>query len=371
MRPNSSVPRRQFLATAAAATAAVCAAPRIVTASRTQSELIIGEGAFRYRVHHNWAQLPDKFTWQTTHNVAVDKAGHLYVIHEGKANQKDHPNIFVFDPQGKYVRSFGSQFQGGGHGIEVRREGSEEFLYVCAYQNVKSFAKLTLTGETVWQQYAPMECGKYEEGEARRAKEHTVDVKVNGWGNNRFLPTNFAFLDDGGFLLADGYGANLIHRYDAQGKWQSCFGGVGDGEGTFKTAHGLWIDRRGKEPVIVVTDRAHHTLQRFTMEGKYIDTIAGFGLPANIDILGEWMLVPELHARVSILDKDNKPIARLGADVERVVSDKKLRERPEDWQAGKFVHPHDACFDPAGNIYVAEWVATGRITKLEKIDPLT
>jgi len=28
--------------------------------------------------------------------------------------------------------------------------------------------------------------------------------------------------------------------------------------------------------------------------------------------------------------------------------------------AGKFVHPHDACFDKDGNIYVVEWVSTGR-----------
>ena len=37
------------------------------------------------------------------------------------------------------------------------------------------------------------------------------------------------------------------------------------------------------------------------------------------------------------------------------------------WEAGKFVHPHDACFDAQGNIFVAEWVATGRVTKLKKL----
>lgn len=366
MSPKPTVGRREFLTTSAAAAAATLAAPRILSASKTNSGLVIGEGDYRYRVHHNWPQLPDNFSWQTTHNVAVDQAGNLYVIHEGRANQKDHPSIFVFDSDGKFVRSFGQQFQGGGHGIEVRPEGNEEFLYVCAYQNVKSFAKLTLTGETVWQQYAPMESGKYAEGEAERAREGRVDMK-NAWGRDRFLPTNFAFLEDGGFFLADGYGANLIHRYDAEGKWQSCFGGVGEGKGTFNTAHGLWIDRRGEEPVLVVTDRAHHTLQRFKLDGTYIDTIAGFGLPANIDTLGDLLLVPELHARVSLLGKDNQVVARLGADVERVVGTKGLRERPQEWQDGKFVHPHDACFDADGNIYVAEWVATGRVTKLEKI----
>lgn len=363
---TSSQSRRKFLTTTAAATATVLAAPSILTASKTDAETIIGEGAYRYRVHHNWAQLPDKFTWQTTHNVAVDKAGNLYVIHEGKVDQPDHPSIFVFDSKGQYVRSFGAQFQGGGHGIEVRSEGSEEFLYVCAYQTIKSFAKLTLTGETVWQQYAPMESGKYAEGEAALAKDHKIDPK-KAWGGDRFLPTNFAFLDDGGFLLVDGYGANLIHYYDAAGKWQKCFGGVGAGEGKFSTAHGLWIDRRGSEPVIVVTDRAHHTLQRFKMDGTYIDTIKGFGLPANIDILGDLMLVPELQARISLLDKNNQVVAHLGADVERLKEVQGLRTKPDQWLPGKFVHPHDACFDPAGNIYVAEWVATGRISKLEKV----
>jgi hypothetical protein len=42
-------------------------------------------------------------------------------------------------------------------------------------------------------------------------------------------------------------------------------------------------------------------------------------------------------------------------------------ESGASWQPGKFLHPHDACFDAAGNIFVAEWVHTGRITKLRKL----
>src|SRR5690606_12869489 len=194
----------------------------------------------------------------TTHNVAVDGDGCLYVIHEGRTQRTDHPSIFVFDPEGRYMRSFGSEFQGGGHGIEVRREGSEQYLYVCAYQEKKTFAKLTLEGETVWRKFAPMESGVYAEG------EDTQPEKV--WGRNRFMPTNFAFLDDGGFLLADGYGSFYVHRYDADGNWQSCFGGPGEGKGKFNTPHGIWIDRRpGREPAVVICDRAHHTLQYLTL----------------------------------------------------------------------------------------------------------
>ena len=336
--PTRQSSRRQFLAATAAGAAAIMAAPAIATASRTSRETMIGEGAHQFRVNHAFAELPDKYSWQTTHNVALDNAGNLYVIHEGRRELKDHPSIFVFDPAGKFVRAFGSQFQGGGHGIEVRQEGSEEFLYVAAYQQVKA--------------YAP---GEHISTEAT-------------WTREGFLPTNFAFLDDGGFLLADGYGTFKIHRFDKDAKWVSCFGGAGEGEGKFNTAHGLWIDKRaGREPSIVVTDRAHNTLQIFTMDGVYRETLTGFGLPANVDTWQNLMLVPELKACVTLLDEKNQVVARLGLGVERLNEIKDLRGQPDKWVDGQFVHPHDACFAPNGDIYVAEWVGTGRVTKLERV----
>jgi len=344
----------------AASTAVILGAPASVTASKTGSKTVVGEGPHQFEIQHDWPQLPDKFSWQTTHNVALDKAGHLYVIHEGHADKKDHPSIFVFDPDGKYVRSFGQQFQGGGHGIEVREENGEEFLYIAAYKHLKTFAKLTLTGETVWQQYAPMQSGVYAEGEDKNRK--------NEWGRDRFLPTNFAFLDDGGFLLADGYGSFYIHRYDKDAKWVSCFGGAGAGEGKFATAHGLWIDNRpGGEKQIVVTDRAHHTLQCFDMDGKYVQTVTGFGLPANVDTWKGLLLVPELAARVTLLDTDMQVVDHLGKPVGTDAKNKPNRADRNTWQDGQFVHPHDACFDPDGNIFVAEWVATGRISRMKRL----
>ncbi|MBC8347752.1 MAG: hypothetical protein O3A82_16795 [Verrucomicrobia bacterium] len=359
MKNRQTLSRRHFISSAATASIAT---PMILSAKKSQSkQLVMGEGEHRFEVHHDWAQLPDKFTWQTTHNVAVDKAGNVYVIHEGRANLKDHPSIFVFDPNGKFVRAFGNQFQGGGHGLEVRQEGNEEFLYVCAYQNVKAFAKLTLKGETVWEKYAPMDSGVY------RKDEDTVRVKR--WGRDAFLPTNFAFLDDGGFLLADGYGSFWIHRYDKDANWVSKFGGPGKGEGKFATPHGIWIDRRpGLDEKVVICDRAHGTLQLLTLEGKYLETIKGYGMPANVDTWKNLLLVPELHARVTLLNEKNEVVAHLGDDVEGVVKKKKVsRGNAKTWVDGKFVHPHDACFGANGDIYVAEWVSTGRVTKLKRL----
>ena len=357
--PNP-ITRRGFATglTAAAATGllAVPARSHVVTAPET----IIGQGSQQFRVKHHFPKLPDRFSWQTTHGVTVDTAGNFYVIHEGKKEWKDHPSIFVFDSEGSFIRSFGSEFQGGGHGIELRREGNEEFLYVCAYQGVKCVAKLTPTGEIVWFRKAPVEAGCYAAGEE-------ISTKPN-WSRQGFLPTNVAFLDDGGFLLADGYGSFRIHRYDKHAAWVSSFGGEGKGEGSFNTPHGIWIDRRpDREPVIVVCDRAHDTLQLFSLDGTYRETIGGFGLPANIDTWQGLMLVPELKACLTILGPDNATVARLGRAVERLEEIKDLRGQPNKWIDGQFVHPHDACFTAAGDILVAEWVKGGRVTKLERV----
>ena len=363
---NSSITRRRFVSTTLAATAGALAAPRVLTAQKSDRQLVIGNGEHRYEVHHDWAQLPGKYTWQTTHNVAVDRDQNLYVIHEGRENLKDHPSIFVFDPQGKFIRAFGNQFQGGGHGLEVRTEGREQYLWVTGYQQLKNFAKLTLTGEVVWEKRAPMESGLYAKDE---------DTKpVKRWGRDAFMPTNFAFLPDGGFYLADGYGSFAIHRYDKNGQWLSKFGEPGTGAGQFNTSHGIWLDTRpGRAPSVAVCDRANKRLQWFTLEGKHLKTLEGFILPANLDTRGEVMLVPDLSARITLLDKNDQVITHLGEDPawrEAVLKDgMKLRSQAagEGWVSGKFLHPHDACFDAQGNIFVAEWVHTGRITKLRKL----
>src|SRR5688572_1819437 len=116
---SSKLSRRRFLATSVGA----LLAPHVLTAQKSDHQLVIGAGEHRYEVLHNWQQLPDKYSWQTTHNVAVDRDRLLYVIHEGREQQKDHPSIFVFDDKVKFVRAFGNQLQGGGHGLEVRTEG--------------------------------------------------------------------------------------------------------------------------------------------------------------------------------------------------------------------------------------------------------
>lgn len=252
-----------------------------------------------------------------------------------------------------------------GTGWKSARKAPQQFLYVTGYQQLKLFAKLDTRGEMVWEKRAPMQAGIYAEG------EDTNPRKV--WGRDRFMPTNYAFHPtDGGYYVADGYGSYTVHRYDKDGNWQQVIGKPGKGDGEFNTPHGLWIDaREGRDAELVVADRANGRLQWFTLDGKHLRTRDGFILPANLDTWQDLLLVPDLSARVTLLDGKNNVLSHLGEDpdwrAEVTKDNNKLRNQPEKWQAGKFVHPHDACFDNDGNILVAEWVATGRMTKLKRL----
>ena len=352
--------RRDFLKAAAATSAALSGPAFLGAADKAESKPpVIGTGAHRYECHHGWGTLPPDYEWQTTHNVAVDSAGLVYVTHQGIGKKMD--TVLVFDPAGKFVRSFGKEWHGGGHGIDIRKEGGEEFLYLTnTWTPALKALKTTLKGETVWQKGRP-ETKEYE------------NPKAN------YNPTNVAFCPDGCFFIADGYGSNYIQKYDKDGKLLKTFSGTGNGDGQCRTPHGLWVDDRDPgKPVLVVCDRANHRLQWFDLDGNFLkaakpDEMVFF--PAHIDTRGDVLLVPDLHARVSLFGKDNAPIVHLGEDEawrKQVVGslDKgktPVRTQPKSWPAGKFIHPHDACFDKDGNIFVVEWVQGGRVTFLKKV----
>jgi hypothetical protein len=346
--------RRDFLKQSAAAGATVLvagSAPGILNAANQSDSRnpIIGEGEFRYECIHNWGELPDHLHWETTHGVTVDQAGLVYIKHQG-LNKTPLDTILVFDPQGKFVRSFGKEYYPGGHGIDIRKEGGEEFLYLSDIAHGQ-VAKTTLKGEVVWKKGVPQEPGVYTKGK-------------------RYSPTNVAFAPDGGFYIGDGYGSHYIHQYDKDAKWVRTWGGEGTEPGKMRTPHGLWLDDRpGRTPSLVVADRANARLQYFTLDGKHLGFVQGLLFPAHFDIRGEVLMVPDLFGRVSLFDKENKPILHLGDDNVRVQADKKfkIRSDPKLWLPGKFVHPHDACFDKDGNIFVVEWVQTGRVTFLRRV----
>src|SRR5262249_19750832 len=129
------VKRREFLKATTMA-GAVCAAPTILNATDKagSQKAVIGTGEYRYECNHNWGELPASIQWQTTHNVAVDSAGQVYITHQGYGKDA-MDTVVVFDPKGKFVRSFGKEWHKGGHGLDIRKEGGEEFIYLSHMSN--------------------------------------------------------------------------------------------------------------------------------------------------------------------------------------------------------------------------------------------
>jgi WD40 repeat protein len=348
--------RRAFLK-ASAAVAVSASGPTLLGMTRKADSPhpVIGVEGHMYECHHGWGQLPGDLEWQTTHNIAVDAEGLVYVTHQGHKDRKGLDTVLVFEPSGRFVRSFGKEWHGGGHGIDIRKEGNEEFLYLTnTWTPTVKVAKATRKGELVWQMGRP-KATEYENPKAA------------------YNPTNVAFSPDGSFFVGDGYGSHYLLKYDKDGKLLKVFGGRGTEPGQFQTPHGNWVDARNPDnPVLVVCDRANARLQTFDLEGNFLSmTDKGTVLfPAHIDTRGDIMLVPDLHARISLLGRNNQPIVHLGDDEawrKTVLDGFKVRRDASQWPAGKFIHPHDACFDRDGNIYVAEWVEGGRITFLKKL----
>lgn len=353
--------RRGFIGQALAGAALVTAGPRILNAQDKSGSKLprVGAGEFTYECLHDWGAdaLPTGHHYgNASHGVAIDSQGLIYITHYG-----DPGSIFVFDPDGKFVKAMGETIRanntGAGHGINIRREGNEEFLYLSPSESSLGFVKMNLQGEIVW---------------TRGKRELNADSHL--WDEHEKLgyrPTSTSFRPDGGYYLGDGYGGNYLFHYDKDDKFVKAIGGPGEDNGKFKTPHGHWLDERDGTPKLVVADRANKRLQWFDMDNNHLATMDGFLLPADIDSQGELLLVPDLHARVTILDKSNKPVAQLGDDpqwLEQVLANNRaMRAKRPEWKPGKFVHPHDACFDQDGNIFVVEWVKTGRVTKLVKV----
>ncbi|MCA9101158.1 MAG: peptidase [Pirellulales bacterium] len=344
------ISRRAVVKGLAASMAWAGAAPFVHASDKAGSSLpLVGSGEHTYECHHDWGDVPAHIRYSETHGVTIDDDGLIYIKHRSSGDEP-MDTVVVFDPDGRFVRSFGKECHGGGHGIDIRSEGGEQFLYLSDIHN-RRVLKADKLGEMVWEISYPQEPGVYESVE-------------------QYRPTNVAFAPDGGFYVGDGYGSHYVHQYDKDAKWIRTWGGEGSEPGKMKTPHGLWLDDRpGREPALIVADRANFRMQYFTLDGQHVSFLEDVLFPADVDIRGDVLLVPDLHARVSLFDADNKPIVHLGDDPEWTAEVKKFEIRKDRslFRPGRFVHPHDACFDADGNIFVVEWVAPGRVTKLRKV----
>ncbi|HUB28986.1 MAG TPA: hypothetical protein VL967_04785 [Terracidiphilus sp.] len=314
---------------------------------------IVGSGEHTYEVTHDWGELPADIQYGNTHGVCEDAQGHIYVHHTVYATSETQDSMVVFDARGQFVKSWGKEFRGGAHGLLIRKEGGTEFLYLCDIQR-GLVVKTTLDGEEVFTLGYPKESEPYA--------KPGPDGKRLKWS-----PTNLAVGPNGDLYVGDGYGSSYIVQYNKRGEYVRTFGGLGKEAGQLQCPHGIILDERGPEPVLNVADRSNKRIQRFSLEGKPIDCLYGTNAPCHFNIYKNGdMVVPDLFARVTLMDRGNKIIENLGDDSSsNYMATRKLSR--DHFTPGKFVCPHGACFDHEGNIFVVEWVEVGRVSKLRHV----
>lgn len=351
--------RREFLATAATAAAAVALPSLSGQRSRIDPETLptLGSGAYRYTMDHAWAKLPAGKRFGYTHGIVEDKAGRFYIANQSR------DAIVVVDAQGNFLSSWGQAYAQGAHGLRISEESGTEYLYL-ANTGLGQVVKTTLDGDVVWQQGRPYVAGVYtpERG---------------------YSPTESVVGPNGKLYVADGYGQSWIHIYDAKdGKYLDSFGGRGSEPHNLRQPHGISIDARDGTPRLQICDRGNVRIVNFTLEGKYLGEVVtktDLRYPCASLHRGELMYVPDLYARVSIFDKTNKKVADLGdyleggaftAESQFGTTYPDLKGYPniphDKRRAGRFISPHALWVDRADNIYVVEWVEDGRVTKLTK-----
>jgi len=336
--------RRQFVQRATAVSAASVLFPFNIAKSFARTdETIIGQGQFKYKVDKSWGNLnPSTTPVNNCHEMIMDNKGRLIMVTDEVKN-----NIIIYDKSGKLLDSWGHEFPGG-HGLTHWDAGGEEFLFISD-PNIGKVVKTTLNGKVVMELKSPHELNIYDKADP-------------------YKPTETAIGPNGDIYVADGYGSQFIIQYDVEGNYLRHFGGKGDADDQFQTAHGVCIDARDKnDPTLLCTSRAHNSFKRFTLQGSYLSTIFLPGAYVCRPVMDDqniyagvcWSRLRYLNQTpnsgfVTILDKEDKVISNPGGTKPEYRNGQlqlMLQEQPI------FQHCHDVCIDEDKNIYVCQWNA--------------
>lgn len=340
-----------FAAGAAAAGSSLLGSGNRAHAAAAEKPVVIGSGKWTYTLDPTWGQLPSGMTYGFGCAVVVDSQDRVYVT-----SRSESPCVAVFDKDGKLLETWSKDFadkvqfstaqvKATAHGLYWSKEPEGEFFYFT--ENVN---KATGDGARV---YKTDLAGKvlYELGKNVKAGAASQPFDFTN-------PTDVAVAPNGDIYIVDGYGSQLVYRFDKNFKHLKTIGGPGAEHGKFKTCHGVWMSTIGKEPEVYIADRGNGRLEVYSLDLEYKRTVPDMRAPCCFYQHAGHLYVPELTARVSIIDGDDKVVAQLGDG--KGVKKEVLDQHPE-----VFATPHALAVDSRGDLYVVEWLPYGRPRKFK------
>ena len=336
--------RRQFLATSAVA----ALSPSLLMAESSAKPVEFGADKMKFTLDPKWGQLSEGMGYGFGCAIVVDSKDRIFVT-----SRSAKPCVAIFDASGKLLETWSQDFAekigyttqqvaATAHGLYWSKEPEGEFLYWTENAPGKRVYKTDMNGKVLYMLGA---------------------VKEEGSTSQKFKfdnPTDVAVGKNGDIYIVDGYGSQLVHRFDKNFKLIKTMGGKGKEHGKFQTCHGIWARQNGKTEEIYIADRANNRLEVFDPELRYVRTVEGVRNPCCFYEQGEFLFVPELDRRVTVFDGADKVVAHLGDG--KGLDAKKIAEHPE-----AFFAPHALTVDSKGNLYVIEWVPFGRPRKLTKV----
>lgn len=303
-----------------------------------------GQGEGVYQTVPGWPKYPaGKHLGNLHGDMAADSQGNVYIATGNTIQIIGADGVYQGDLKTKSNKIFR-----GVHGMKVRKAGDVEYVLI-AIPRIKRVIAVKPDGTVLWQIIGP--------------------PKVDGMYANagQYNPTDADVAPDGSIYVVDGYGKSLVHLYDKDRKYLKTFGGKGTENGKFNICHNIIIDTRTDKPSLLISDRQNNRLQHHDMDGKYLGTIDDkLGRPCAADIYGDLLAVGELDGRVSLYDKNNKLVSRLG-DENKDREKANNRVGPSDWIEGDLIAVHGCTFDSKGDLYAQEWNVHGRVTKYTKV----
>ena len=347
--------RRDFLWTSSAAVgvAAYWGALGKQAHAAEGKPVTIGKGSATYTLDESFGKLPDGKTYGFGCAVVVDSKDNVYVT-----SRSANAPVAIFDKDGKLkeiwekqltdaVGYTPDQIKATAHGLYWSKEGDNEYLYWTENVAGKGDGRL---GARV---YKTDLAGKllYTLGNVKEENDKSQKFDFTN-------PTDVAVAPNGDIYIVDGYGSQKLHRFDKNFKLIKTIGARGKEHGQFSTNHGVWVNTLKKEPELYIADRENNRLEVFSLDMDYKRTIDGVRRPCCFYQAHGQLFIPELGARVSILDDKDQFVAQMGdgAGVKPAELDKRQ---------DVFATPHAVTVASNGDLYVTEWLPYARVRKFK------